>query len=233
MYWLVDLNRSVTNYGMFIFVLLEEVICALSLGLAVSAFAPTVEAAMAISAPLLTCLILFSGFYMFVLPSLHLASSLLISNISSLPVVANWIPYISFIRWSFQALAINEFQGSSIECTSKDLEAGQCITEGNQVLRNYFKANHSISYPLMGQFILILLFLFIAYLLLVISRVRYISVGHIGSQVKALEGKSSASSENYAAIASSENSDLPQKAPIPESSTSLANVPVGSEVELV
>jgi hypothetical protein len=66
MYWLVDLNPSAANYGMFIFILLEEVVCALSLGLAVSAFAPTVEAAMAISAPLLTCLILFSGFYMFV-----------------------------------------------------------------------------------------------------------------------------------------------------------------------
>jgi ABC-type multidrug transport system permease subunit len=63
-YWIVDLDPSAGNYGMFIFILLEEVVCALSLGMVISAFAPTVEAAMAISAPLLTCLILFSGFYM-------------------------------------------------------------------------------------------------------------------------------------------------------------------------
>lgn len=49
---------------MFIFIMLLEVISAMSLGLVISAFAPTIEAAMAIAAPFLTCLILFSGFYM-------------------------------------------------------------------------------------------------------------------------------------------------------------------------
>jgi hypothetical protein len=77
-YWIVDLDPSAANYGMFILILLVEVISALSLGLVISAFAPSVEAAMAISAPLLTCLILFSGFYMLV-PSVPLLTSSLIT----------------------------------------------------------------------------------------------------------------------------------------------------------
>ena len=112
---------------------------------------------------------------------------LLNSNIDSLPVVANWVPYISFIRWSFQAFVTNEFEDSSISCTAKDISEGQCITDGNQVIRNYFGANHSISYPLMGQFILILVFLTIAYLFLISSRIRYIRLGHVGSKVKLIK----------------------------------------------
>ena len=63
-YWIVNLNPSASNYGMFLFIMLIEVISAMSMGLVISAFAPTIEAAMAIAAPFLTCLILFSGFYM-------------------------------------------------------------------------------------------------------------------------------------------------------------------------
>jgi hypothetical protein len=154
------------------------------------------------------------------------------SNIDSLPIVAKWIPYISFIRWSFQALATNEFQGSTIKCSASDVEAGQCVTEGDQVLRNYFKANHSIAYPLLGQFILILALLSLAYLLLVCSRVRYISVGHVGTSVKTAEANLSSSvspspSPRYDAVSGSE--DQPSALTVVQNSPSSGD----GEVEIV
>jgi hypothetical protein len=141
--------------------------------------------------------------------------------------VAKWVPYISFIRWSFQSLATNEFQGSSIKCSASDVEGGQCITEGDQVLRNYFKANHSIAYPLLGQFILMLSFLSLAYLLLVCSRVRYISVGHIGIKVKSAESNLS-SPRPYAPVSGSEE-HFPNAVAVVDSIPS----PGGGEVEIV
>lgn len=62
----------------------------------------------------------------------------------------------------------------------------------------------------MGQFIMIILFLSIAYLLLVASRVRYIHVGHIGSKVKSIEGEDGSElspSNNITLIQSSSSKD--------------------------
>ena len=57
---------------------------AISLGLAVSALVPTVDAANALAPILLVIGILFGGFYI---------------SVKDLPIVANWIPYMSILRW--------------------------------------------------------------------------------------------------------------------------------------
>jgi ABC-type multidrug transport system permease subunit len=65
---------------------------AIALGLAISALAPSVEAASAFGTPLVIVGILFGGFYI---------------SVNSLPIVANWIPYFSIFKWGFQALMVS------------------------------------------------------------------------------------------------------------------------------
>ena len=56
----------------------------LALGLAISALVPSVEVARALGLPLFVIGILFGGFYI---------------SIGALPIIANWIPYFSIMRW--------------------------------------------------------------------------------------------------------------------------------------
>lgn len=37
-------------------------------------------------------------------------------NVNSLPPGAQWLPYISFIKWAFNALAANQFRGMTFAC---------------------------------------------------------------------------------------------------------------------
>lgn len=46
---------------------------------------------------------------------IHLHSGVFI-NVNSLPQGAQWLPYISFIKWAFNALAANQFKGMTFAC---------------------------------------------------------------------------------------------------------------------
>lgn len=67
--------------------------------------------------------ILFGGFYI---------------SVGNLPIVANWIPYFSFLRWGFEALTINEFEGLTFKCNNDQSVAtgtSGCIKTGEQELQ--------------------------------------------------------------------------------------------------
>lgn len=108
LYWIVDLNND--RFGEFIGILLLEIVTAISLGLAVSAVSPNPEIATAIAIPCMIIPLLFGGFYskfpwayqtVFTRSPRNQTLSFTV-NLDSLPIVANWVPYASFIRWSFQ-----------------------------------------------------------------------------------------------------------------------------------
>ena len=98
-YWLVGLRPA--GFGYFILIVMFEAIVAISLGLGISAAAPSVEFANAFGPILMIIGILFGGFYI---------------DIGSLPIVANWIPYFSMFRWTFEALCVNEYTGLTFTC---------------------------------------------------------------------------------------------------------------------
>ena len=98
-YYIVGLNPNV--FGYFILIVMLTALTAISLGLTISALVPTVEAALALGPPCIIIALLFGGFYI---------------NLSSLPVVANLIPYVSFLRWGFAALCTNEFTNQTFTC---------------------------------------------------------------------------------------------------------------------
>ena len=100
-YWLVGLRPA--GFGYFILIVMFEAIIAISLGLGISAAAPSVEFANAFGPILMIIGILFGGYYI---------------DIGSLPIVANWIPYFSMFRWTFEALCVNEYTGLTFTCDS-------------------------------------------------------------------------------------------------------------------
>ena len=60
-----------------------------------------------------------------------------VSNVETLPIVANWVPYLSIIKWTFEALSINELSGETFTCTSYP-----CISTG--IPRNILFPNEPI-----------------------------------------------------------------------------------------
>lgn len=161
LYYIVGLNSK--TFGFFILILMLETVVSISLGMMVSAFAPSVEAANAIGPPFLIIGILFGGFYI---------------SVRSLPIVANWIPYISFIRWSFESLCINEFQGLRFNCDGVDPQA--CITTGEQQLNRLDYGGHTVSYPVFGLGMLLLAYLLLAFSILHFSYLKFTPLGFTG-----------------------------------------------------
>jgi len=67
-----------------------------SLGLAISAGAPNVTVANIIAPITLVLLMLFGGFFI---------------NSANVPVYLIWLQYLSFFKYGYEALVVNEFTG--------------------------------------------------------------------------------------------------------------------------
>ena len=68
-------------------------------------------------------------------------------NLGSIPVVFGWVKDISYLKYGYEALALNEFEGAKFYCTSEELAQtnGFCpITTGEQVIDNLSMKSASI-----------------------------------------------------------------------------------------
>lgn len=158
---LVGLNPD--TFGFYILISLFINFVIILLGLAISAFAPNADAAAAMGPPFLIIGILFGGFYI---------------SIDSLPIVLNWIPYISVFQWGFRGLCVNEFKGMTFECDS--LDPNECMTTGEEVLEGLDFADHTLSYAMFGLGMLGLCYLAGLYIILVLNQPKFLRLGHIG-----------------------------------------------------
>jgi len=158
---LIGLNPTTFGYYILIFMMYTLVIVALGLG--IGAFAPSVDAASAMSAPFLVIGILFGGFYI---------------QVDEIPIVLNWFPYISPLRWAFEALCINEFQEMTFSCDNTP--ADQCITTGEEALATISFDGHTTNYAVFGLGMLWIVYLVGTYLLLVMNEMHYLPLGHVG-----------------------------------------------------
>ncbi len=163
-YWLANLNPN--TFGPFLGILLLHSLAAISLGLLVSALSPSIEVANIVGPPVIIVLILFSGYYI---------------NIGSLPIVANLVPYISFIKWTFEALNVNEFVGETFTCKG----TGGCYRTGEQVLEHLtFSGQSNPDHAVFGLSMCFIGLLVVAYLSLEFSRISYLPLGHEGGKYK-------------------------------------------------
>jgi ABC-type multidrug transport system permease subunit len=176
LYYMVDLNPAV--FGQFIGIVAFTALTGIALGLVISALVPTVEIALALGPPAVIIALLFGGFYI---------------NLSSLPEVANLIPYLSFLRWGFEALCVNEFAGANFECGNVPIAS--CKQTGAQVLAG-LKFSNTVRQSVFGQGMLLIGFTVCAYLALLNSAITYMPLGHIGSNQKKVLTVKDVSDEN-------------------------------------
>jgi len=107
------------SFWIFFGVLLLENVVGISIGLVLSASFKNTKMAAQIAPMVVILFLMFSGFLI---------------NEESVPAYFIWLREISFIRYTFKAVAVNEFEGQTFECSAADLT---CITEGEQVLAMY------------------------------------------------------------------------------------------------
>lgn len=164
-YWIVGLNPK--TFGFFLLILMFETLVATALGLGVSSMANSVEGANAIAPPFLVIGILFGGYYI---------------NIKSLPIVANWIPYISLFRWTFQALCINEFKGLTFNCDGYDDES--CIKTGEAALATLSFDGRSANWAVFGLAMLLLCYLTGTYFIIENNKQKFLKLNHVGNAIR-------------------------------------------------
>ena len=81
----------------------------IGLGMCLSASFTSVEMAPQLAPAFVILFLMFSGFFL---------------NESNVPVWLIWLREISFIRYAFQALCVNEFKGAEFSC---DGSMGSCV----------------------------------------------------------------------------------------------------------
>ena len=112
LYPLAKLRRSAQAFRTFLGIQVLNSLASGALGLLVGAVAPSTDAALALFPPLIVLMIIFNG-----------------SNISdeSTPKPIKFLPKLSLVRWGFEGLAVNEFDGLYFECQNRreDLRTGR------------------------------------------------------------------------------------------------------------
>jgi hypothetical protein len=111
---MVDLSGS---FWIYTGVMILENAVGLSLGMMLSAMFKNVQMASQLAPAVVILFLIFSGFLI---------------NEDSVPTYFVWLREISFIRYAFKAVAVNEFQGASFECSQS--EEAVCIRNGDQLL---------------------------------------------------------------------------------------------------
>lgn len=160
------------TFGYYLLILAYHNLTAITVGLFIGSLAPSAEAASAIGTPIIIIMVIFGGFYI---------------NVNALPIVANWIPYLSFIRWTFEALAINEFRGLVFSCSGSS--NGACITTGEEVLSTLGFGGHTPQPAIFGLSMVFLGFLLLLFISLEISRIKYMPLGFKGRRYKASDNE--------------------------------------------
>jgi len=94
LYWMTGLNTSPERFFTFWSVMLISNLMGTSFGLLISTIIKNTQRAVALSSVLLLSMMLLGGFF---------AAS------ATIPVWISWVQWISFIKYSYEALLINEF----------------------------------------------------------------------------------------------------------------------------
>ncbi|GAB2226646.1 hypothetical protein Drorol1_Dr00022461 [Drosera rotundifolia] len=153
LYPMARLHPSLSRFGNFCGIITVESFVASAMGLTVGAMVPTTEAAMAVGPSLMTVFIVFGGYYV---------------NADNAPIIFQWIPRVSLIRWAFQGLSINEFRGLRFEHQNPfDLQTGE------QALERLSFGGSQIKETVIAQSRILLFWYCATYLLLEKNKPRY------------------------------------------------------------
>lgn len=104
LYNLTGLSKMAGKFGRFLGILATHGLASEATGLVIGAISPNSDVALALFPAILVLNIIFDG-----------------KNISeeSVPRFLRWIPKVSLIRWGFEGLCLNEFQGLEFESSGR------------------------------------------------------------------------------------------------------------------
>ncbi|KAL7711478.1 ABC transporter [Entamoeba marina] len=120
MYPMLGLRGGFIHFLVFLCALTLTAFVSQALFYLIGSISPNVLIAQIIAPLILIVFMVFSGFFILK---------------DDIPPYWIWAYYISYLRYSFNILMINQFQGTTIECTQSELVSGVCpITSGDQFL---------------------------------------------------------------------------------------------------
>ncbi|TMW93946.1 hypothetical protein EJD97_010967 [Solanum chilense] len=153
LYPMARLHPTISRFGKFCGIVTVESFAASAMGLTVGATVPTTEAALALGPSLMTVFIVFGGYYV---------------NSDNTPIIFQWIPRVSLIRWAFQGLSINEFSGLQFEHQkTSDVQSGE------QVLERLSFGGSQIGDTIIAQSRILMFWYYTTYLLLEKNKPKY------------------------------------------------------------
>eukprot|EP00002_Diphylleia_rotans_P022684 TRINITY_DN444_c0_g1_i6.p1 TRINITY_DN444_c0_g1~~TRINITY_DN444_c0_g1_i6.p1 ORF type:complete len:657 (-),score=128.48 TRINITY_DN444_c0_g1_i6:104-2074(-) len=163
LYFLVNLRSGGEYFALFLLEIFMSFNNAQALGMFIGAISPNVAVG-SIFGPLVSVIfLLFSGFFV---------------AIKDIPVALRWLNNISMIRWAFESLAVNEFEGVSFTCDPHELvlrEEGhrECpLQSGEQLLAQYEFADGDFWFPFYMQIVIFVVINILTYLSLLIQDLR-------------------------------------------------------------
>lgn len=119
-YWTANLRPSAVAYLQFILAFYLSLSTAQSMGLFLSIAIPQTQLSLILAPPITLFFMILGGFYI-PFPNLN-------------PGVA-WLSWISFARYGYTALVVNEYAGWTIPCPPGDASGADCPVTGDAVLR--------------------------------------------------------------------------------------------------
>eukprot|EP00667_Euglena_gracilis_P002661 EG_transcript_2666 len=117
-YWLVNLNPGVDRFFIFMGLIISLNVTSCSFGLWISAMAPSVSVAMALTPALMLPFMLFAGYF---------------SPGSAMPDWCAWMKYCTYYWYAFGAAMKNEYAGATFTCQPDE----SCQATGEEVLARY------------------------------------------------------------------------------------------------
>jgi hypothetical protein len=164
-YFVANLRHGIEHFFIYAGLLCLEYFVGISLGMLISALIRNVEMAPRVAPAFVILFLMFSGFLL---------------NDESVPIYMAWLKHISFIRYTFQGLTVNEFAGAEFpegcEIVTNDTALSgppRCST-GDDVLEQLSFSEVEIPFVVMMNLIIGFGFHFLAYMILSARDVKYL-----------------------------------------------------------
>jgi ATP-binding cassette subfamily G (WHITE) protein 2 len=149
-YWLVGFRPGVHYFAVFAAVQYLDLLAAMAVAVMFSAVCRTITLAVTMIPTVFELGRLFGGW--FLQPNL-------------LPTKFVWIDALSFVKYAYVGIALNELQGLELHCDPHELDNGVChITNGDQIIAAKGFNKYTVSTCCCGLIAIFLASRFVAYL---------------------------------------------------------------------
>jgi len=187
-YNMANLRGGFEHFATYIGILILENFVGIGLGMILSASLRSVEMAPQLAPACVIIFLMFSGYFL---------------NEDSIPVYLEWLKYISFIRYAFQALCVNEFDGAYFTPrtpTTSACPTGTDFSSGTVYLDKWLNfSDVKISMNCVYLGLELFAFNLVAFAILYLRKPQFLSIsggepvqvqGHVATEIDQPESKS-------------------------------------------